>query len=220
MGSDAAERERYSSGTRRHYQDHHVASEYSARLRTSTTDRVLTWLEVRAVRHALDRLPGSPWTRVVDVPAGTGKLISLLASRSATYFALDISPAMMSFIELNPVRVVADAEHLPLRPATVEVVVCLRLLHRVPRQVFDAVVADTMRTASAGCVISYAGAARSPRAHQLLRRILRRRPYPRHDRAPEEVARLARAHGGHVVFDRSVSFGVTSERVAAVACTG
>lgn len=220
MGSDAAERQRYSSGTRRHYQDHHVASEYSEELRRSSTDRLLTGLEVRAVRRALDRLPGSPWARVVDVPAGTGKLVSLLTSRSAEYYALDISAAMMSFIEPAPVRVVADAEHMPLRPASVDVVVCLRLLHRVPREVFDAVVADGMRAAGTGCVISYAGVARSPRVHQLLRRVLRRRPYPRHDRSREEVALLARAHGGDVVFDRSVSFGVTSERVAAIVCTG
>jgi SAM-dependent methyltransferase len=205
----------YVRETRDHYRNPDVATRYEADLRQSLPDRVLTRLEIRAVRRALRALPGPPWQVIVDVPAGTGKLLDVLQPQAGTYVALDISPAMLAFMDQGQ-RVVANAEALPLRPASAGVVVSLRLLHRVPPPVFRAIVAELLTTARHGCVISYAGKARSSFMHAVLRRLMRRRDEPRFDWAPDSVAALVTELGGRVAGDWSVSFGVTAERVAAV----
>jgi SAM-dependent methyltransferase len=206
----------YVSVTRDHYRDPDVAKAYEARLRSAPADRLLTRLEISAVDKALRRLRAGRWNVVLDVPAGTGKLRPLLTGRADTYIAADISRAMLSFLG-GGARVVANAEAFPLRTDSVDVAVCLRLLHRVPRDVFTHVVSELVRSASTGCVISYAGPPASASLYAVVRRVLRRPSYPRHAWTPEEVAQLAQGLGATVVLDRSVSFGLTSERVAALA---
>ncbi len=216
MGSDEVTRSRYEERTRQHYRDESKAADYAAHLHDSLPDRVLTTLEIRAVRRALAQLPGRPWRTIVDIPAGTGKLVPVLGPMADAYVGFDISAAMLSFVDDRAALAIADAEHVPVASGGADVVVCLRLLHRVPDDVFSGVVAEALRAARFGCVLSYAGTARSDRLHPLLRRVLRRPEFPRHTRDPAELARFVAGRGGRVVWDRSVSFGATAERVAAI----
>ena len=217
MGSDG--RDRYVSQTRDHYRAEEVAARYHARQRGAVADRVLAALERRAVRRGVAVLGLTERRSVVDVPAGAGKLTALLAS-SGPYVAVDISTAMLAFLPAGTPRVVADAEHLPLRPSSADLVVCLRLLHRVPEEVFERIVAELVSCARRGIVLSYVAQARRPWAHRILRLALRREAYPAQVLTPERVATLVVRSGARVVADHSVSFGAARERVAAVALDG
>lgn len=70
--------------------------------------------------------------RVLDVPAGTGRLAG--AAPGSTWFGVDASQSMLRALPVNlaPRAVVGLAEALPLRDGAVDVVLCCRLLHHLP----------------------------------------------------------------------------------------
>jgi ubiquinone/menaquinone biosynthesis C-methylase UbiE len=213
MGEDY---ERY---TRRHYMDAAVADEYAMR-QVSAVRAPAEWtvarLEVARVRSALQCLGANADATVLDVPAGTGKLQPMLAAGYARYLAMDVSHAMIAHVPGSSPRVQADATKLPLQPESVDYVVVLRLLHRVPRDVTEAVLDEAIRVARLGVVVSYAGPARSGLAHSLIRAVGRRAQNTTSTFSPEDFAAMVTARGADVLSDRSISFGLTSERVAAL----
>ena len=83
----------------------------------------------RALGRALAGL--APGAVVLDAPCGTGILAPFLARRGLRVIGADISPAMLAVARerdggLGHVR--ADLEAPPLRPGSVDAVVCTRLL--------------------------------------------------------------------------------------------
>jgi ubiquinone/menaquinone biosynthesis C-methylase UbiE len=211
--------EDYQSYTRRHYMDADVAKEY-ARRQVSPLRAPAEWtvarLEVARVGAELARLGAGPDATVVDVPAGSGKLQPLLASRYAHYLAMDVSHAMLSHVPSDSPRVQADATKLPLRPDSVDFVVVLRLLHRVPRAIVEGVLDEALRVARFGVVVSYAGVPRSEAVHSLIRTIARRPQHTTTVLARREFAEMVSARDADVVRDASISFGLTKQRVAAL----
>lgn len=211
--------EEYQRYTRRHYMDAAVADDYAMR-QVSALRAPAEWtvarLEIARVRAALQRLGADPAATVLDVPAGTGKLQPMLAGRFARYLAMDVSHAMIAHVPGTSPRVQADATKLPLRSGAVDYVVVLRLFHRVPRDVIDAVLDEALRVARRGAVVSYAGLARSGAAHSLIRTVARRPLRSTSILTADALAAGAAARGADVVCDTSISFGLTTERVAAL----
>ena len=87
----------------------------------------------RALGRALAGL--APGAVVLDAPCGTGILAPFLARRGLRVIGADISPAMLAVARerdggLGHVR--ADLEAPPLRPGSVDAVVCTRFLMHVP----------------------------------------------------------------------------------------
>jgi hypothetical protein len=211
--------EEYQRRTRRHYMDAAVADDYAMR-QVSALRAPAEWtvarLEIARVGAALRRLGAEATATVLDVPAGTGKLQPMLTARFARYLAMDVSHAMMVHVPGTSPRVQADATKLPLQSGSVDYVVVLRLLHRVPRDVIEAVVGEALRVARYGAVVSYAGAARSGAAHSLIRKVARRQQNTTTILTSQELETLAGAGDADVVCDDSISFGLTNERVAAL----
>jgi SAM-dependent methyltransferase len=124
--------------------------------------RAICHAEQRAVGRALDRsLRGRPAELLLDVPCGTGKLASVVASRAKRVVAADVSEAKMALARPAYATVpgfegfqVADAEDLPFADDEFDAVVCLGLLHRVPHGLRRKMVRELARVSSDLVVLS------------------------------------------------------------------
>jgi len=98
--------------------------------------RVLGWVVAKAEEVAVRRLLRSCKGEIVlDVPCGTGKIMTALARRGHQVVGLDTSAKMLAQIagsekELTEL-LVADIRRIPLRDSSVDVVLCNRFLHRI-----------------------------------------------------------------------------------------
>lgn len=133
----------YERDTRRFYQDEATAQRYHDMFMSRSgwrnlPSRVVARCERRVVKTMLERVPHRS---ALDIPAGTGKLAGVFASLGTRVLASDISPSMLKRAESEFSRVghpevgfqVADAADLGgFDDAAFDVVVCLRLMHRVP----------------------------------------------------------------------------------------
>jgi SAM-dependent methyltransferase len=114
--------------------------------------RLVAESERAAVRTLLAQISAE---RVLDIPCGTGKLAPVLAEKPYRIVAADISPEMIELAREAYLNVagsqvrfaVADATALPQDfKGAFDLVVCLRLLHRVPLPI-----AQTILNQFAGC---------------------------------------------------------------------
>jgi SAM-dependent methyltransferase len=208
----------YERCTRAHYQDPVVARRYASRqsLARSPVEWLVGLLEKRQVRGGLVLLGLRRNAHVLDSPAGSGKLQQTLTKGAAFYCAADISPAMLSYARPERATVVADAEQLPFRPKSFDTTVCVRLLHRVSRAAFEAMLVEAIRASRVGVVFSYAGSPRFPRFHRLLQLLTRRTGQRVLRITPADLRGLVRSQGGLLLADNSISLGLTAERVAVV----
>jgi SAM-dependent methyltransferase len=100
------------------------------------------WLVARSERAAIRTLLAQVSAdKVLDIPCGTGKLAPVFAEKTYQIVAADISPEMIelareAYLGAAHSRVrfeIADATALPKDfKGAFDLVVCLRLLHRVP----------------------------------------------------------------------------------------
>jgi ubiquinone/menaquinone biosynthesis C-methylase UbiE len=80
--------------------------------------------------------------KAVDIPAGTGKMAEVLAEFVSEVVAIDVSPAMLKIArreyEAAGIRrlsvICAAAEDLERVVRKADVILCVRLLHRVPKE--------------------------------------------------------------------------------------
>jgi len=143
----------YQQETKDHYKAAEVASAYHAAFAGARGWRTLPARSVAARERAVvaQFLRRIPHGRVLDLPAGTGKLAPVLAPLGGSVVASDISPAMLEIARREYDQAgctdvdfrICDAEQIT---ATLgqgfDAVVCLRLLHRVPPDVRRRVLAQ------------------------------------------------------------------------------
>lgn len=133
----------YERNTRRFYQNDDTAWRYHNMFMSPTgwrnlPSRVVAGRERRAIEGMLAQVPHQT---ALDLPAGTGKLAGIFAALGTSVVASDISPSMLKLAEVEYSRAgckgarfqVEDASDLGnFRDGSFDVVVCLRLMHRVP----------------------------------------------------------------------------------------
>ena len=112
---------------------HLDARRYERRRYGGVIRRLNHWLLERALGRALAGIGRD--ALVLDAPCGTGILGPFLARRGLRRVGADISPAMLAVARdrdgaLGHVR--ADLELPPLRPGSVDAVVCTRFLMHLP----------------------------------------------------------------------------------------
>ena len=160
------------------YRDEGAAAEY-ARDRFATGTGPATDRREREILGDLLGRVGLPrGARVLDCPAGAGRLTPLLAARGWTVVAADQSPAMLAHAETGltgaalPRRLaVADALLLPFRPDAFDLVVCHRLMHHLPTEPERrALLASLARASRRWVLLSWFDAV----SLQHLRRVVRR----------------------------------------------
>jgi len=76
---------------------------------------------------------------VLDVPCGTGRFLPILAARGGQTVGADVAPEMIRLAQQAAREagaacsfLVADGRHLPVADGTFELVMAMRLLHRIP----------------------------------------------------------------------------------------
>ncbi|TAN05416.1 MAG: class I SAM-dependent methyltransferase [Rhodanobacteraceae bacterium] len=133
----------YERDTKKYYQNDLIASRYH---RLYTASKGLRTFPFRFVARREQRIVGTLLGNVVhrhvlDIPAGTGKLADVFARSGSHVVACDVSSNMLEIAKKEYLRInyanveyaIADAVNLNhFADATFDVVVCLRLLHRVP----------------------------------------------------------------------------------------
>ena len=143
----------YQRQTKDHYQEPAIAGSYHAAFAGARGWRTLHSRTVAARERAMvaEFLRRVPHGRVLDLPAGTGKLAPVFAALGASVVACDISVSMLAIAReeyaaagcRDVVVRTCDAEQITatLRERF-DAAVCLRLLHRVPSDVRARILAE------------------------------------------------------------------------------
>ena len=128
-----------------HYQEPRVAREYDARRFGSARtrgDALRFW-------GAIERALGSELAgvhSVLDTPGGTGRFAALVARAGRRLVLADLSAAMLAQARATGVpRVQADALALPFAEGSFDLVLCMRFLFHVPRELQPQVLAELAR---------------------------------------------------------------------------
>lgn len=133
----------YERDTRGFYQDAATAQRYRDMYMPAGgwrnwPSRLVARCERRAIAQALTQVPHRT---ALDLPAGTGKLAGVFAALGARVVAADVSASMLGLARAQYAAAgcrgvecrIADAGNLAdFADHAFDVVVCLRLLHRVP----------------------------------------------------------------------------------------
>lgn len=137
------------------YGDEAHAHAYATRW-DSAAGRARDRRKQRAVRAALDAL--GPFASVLDVPCGTGRMAEFLGA-DRLYLGVDLAPAMLREARArHPATCLAvgDLTRLPLADSSVDVAVCIRLLHLVRDPALRvAFLAELARVARVGVVVDF-----------------------------------------------------------------
>lgn len=148
-----------------HYQDERVAREYDAARFTGARGAGSTARKWNAIRRAL----GDEFERCatfLDVPCGTGRFAASLASAGKRFVGADLSHAMLGearrAVDAESASaaeracfglVQADAARLPFADASFDVVLSIRFLFHVPRELRPAILAEMARVARRAVVV-------------------------------------------------------------------
>ena len=133
----------YERDTRKFYQNDATAQLYHQMFVSpngwrNLPSRVVAHKERRAIESLLAQVPHRT---ALDMPAGTGKLAGTFATLGTQVVASDISASMLKVAEAEYARIGYDHVSFRVEDATdlgdfgneeFDVVVCLRLMHRVP----------------------------------------------------------------------------------------
>jgi 2-polyprenyl-3-methyl-5-hydroxy-6-metoxy-1,4-benzoquinol methylase len=148
----------YQQETKSHYQSTEVADAYHAAFAgaggwRTVRGRVVAARERAVVARFLQRIPHG---RILDLPAGTGKLAPVFAALGAAVVACDVSAAMLEIARREYPAAgcadvdfrICDAEEITRTVGQrFDVAVCLRLLHRVPSDVRNRILAELAASA-------------------------------------------------------------------------
>ncbi len=133
----------YEKATKNAYKSDAVAQQYHDSYERANGFRGLRFRIIAARERTVIRsfLSRVGFQRLLDIPCGTGKLAEVLTTFSCEIVGSDISQQMLKLAEtaynlkgVKAIFKVCDAEHIHTEfgVKSFDVVVCLRLMHRVP----------------------------------------------------------------------------------------
>jgi 2-polyprenyl-3-methyl-5-hydroxy-6-metoxy-1,4-benzoquinol methylase len=148
----------YQHETKDHYQSIAVASSYHAAFSGPRGWRTLRARSVASRERAVVARFAQcvPHGKILDLPAGTGKLAPVFAALGGSVVACDIAPPMLEIARreyaaagcADVVFRICDAEQVTSTLAQrFDLAVCLRLLHRVPLAVRGVILAELAASA-------------------------------------------------------------------------
>lgn len=156
--SSASDLERWRA-KQAHYQDPRVVDEYDARRFSGAFSARSTAKKWNAIRRAL----GPEFelcATFLDVPCGTGRFAGLLAASEKRFVAGDLSFEMLraaraadGFARAAFGAVRCDAARLPFADASFDVVLSVRFLFHVPRELRPAILREMARVARRAVVV-------------------------------------------------------------------
>ncbi len=137
-------------GKKAHYQDVGIVDRYNKKrfkdgLHGKSTRR--KWSLIQKALHGIEGIE-----TVMDLPCGTGRFTQQILNQGWRLINSDISNAMLSqardLAENDPDLIGslrADAEALPLADSSIDLVLCIRFLMHVPREVRPAIFREFAR---------------------------------------------------------------------------
>lgn len=171
----------YELGTRHRYQSRDYAHRYMERYRRPRTPyglyAALVAARERAIIRTFLRRIATEVRTVLDLPAGTGKLAGVHAEFGYRVVAADVSAEMLRIglragawdaCDRLDAMAQTDATRTGFDNGAFDCTVCLRLVHRLPREIADATAAELRRVTSRYVIV--AGAVRGRSIGHLLRR--------------------------------------------------
>ena len=173
--------------------------------------RLSHWREMRCVRAAVTAAlatlqPRVPHPVILDLPCGAGRLAPWLAGIASQYLPGDHSPHMLELTkgelarhglgERAPRYLQTDARQIPLEDASVDLVVCLRLVHHFPdRADLAAILGELARISKGPVVVSFLDADSWKQRRKRRRAASGGSPGNRAAITRADLAEVARAHG-------------------------
>jgi SAM-dependent methyltransferase len=137
------------------YGDPEEAASYDARRFRSRRGRMVDQREQALIRRALAEA-GRPLDRLLDVPAGTGRLAPLLNAHAQSVLGADRSREMLRQGAKYDGKVVqADATRLPFGDHTFDAVISLRLMGHLPPNERREVLAEMRRVSRRFLIVAF-----------------------------------------------------------------
>ena len=131
-------------------------------------NKFIAFCEQRAVMKAAGYCDSI--NKVIDIPCGTGKMTNLLSEKYELYVGVDMSYEMMQ--QIHNVKgltfIQGDATAIPFADKSTDLVVSLRLIHRLPSEVKYEFFKELSRVSSKYIIFSFSD---SSFAHRVLLRI-------------------------------------------------
>ena len=138
------------------YRDPEEARSYDARRFRSLRGRLVDRRERELVARALAASGLAPHGRVLDLPAGTGRLAPLLSAHAAAVLGADRSREMLRLAATYyGMAVQADVVALPFSDGAFDAVVSLRLLGHLPPAVRADALAELARVCHGPLVVAF-----------------------------------------------------------------
>ena len=153
---------KYEEETKDHYKHDDVALKYHNAFASDTNIaslrfRFVAWRERTTVKNLMRRVQ---FADILDLPAGTGKLAPTLSSFNRPVMACDISPQMLEIAKSEYEKVTSEVEFRVCDATSItstlnrkfSLLVSLRLMHRVPRNVRQAMLREFAECADTSIV--------------------------------------------------------------------
>ncbi len=174
--------------TAERWQSKAVAESYDAERFESPIGRFFHWMQCRALRESLRKLPRT--ASIADIPCGTGRMLPILTEHAPSVIALDISEAMIGQANRRVAGsgqvqfILGDVRALPLGDNSVDVIVSLRFAMHLTPMVRVEVLREFARVTRGWIIVGYGCDSWWHTIRRFVRSLLlgimgRRRSYPK-----------------------------------------
>lgn len=191
------------------FQDIARAADYNLQFRRRPLKLGVTPRESALIRRCIRKVGRS--RAILEIPCGGGRLTPAFADSTELVIEADVAIGQVRYgrkasqAQAQRVWMTASAFHIPLRDASVDGVVCVRLSHHLPTAAErERLFAEVLRVSRRFAIVTYFD------RHSLKHLTWRlRHPFSRKARKPalsrSEVAALAAAHGARLVSSEPLS---------------
>jgi SAM-dependent methyltransferase len=203
QGHLACSADQSSKSYQQNYQEDRRAARYNAKYRDHWTKRISTWREVAL----LDRMLRSQGRCEVllDLPCGGGRLSPPMARHTNLLIESDVALGQLHYgsehgrVTTRQVWMVASGFNIPLRDASVDGTVCVRLTHHLPTEAErEQLVRELLRVTRRFLIMSFFDYYSLKNTLRRLRRPFNRKP-PKSTMRTGELRRLAQDCGARLV---------------------
>ena len=163
---------KYELETKNRYRSETIAESYKDGYTKGYSLRILknkliAYCEKRAILKATTYC--TDVVKIIDIPCGTGKMTRLLSDKYELYIGMDMSYEMMQQIKDKEklTFIQADGTAIPFIDNAVDLIVTLRLIHRLPAEIKHKFFTELARVSNKYIIFSFSG-------NSLLLRILLR----------------------------------------------
>ena len=195
--------DRTSEAYQQNYQKDQRAATYNAKYRDRWTKRISTWREF----GLLDRLLRNQGrcNVLLDLPCGGGRLSPPMARYTDLLIEADVALGQLRYgrehgrVSTRQVWMIASGFHIPLRDASVDGTVCVRLTHHLPTEAErEQLVRELLRVSKRFLIMSFFDYYSPKNTLRRLSRPFNRKP-PKSTMKVGELQRLAQDCGARLV---------------------